>query len=356
MTNVSKQEVDAVVRVNEVIDSFLSCSVRDATTISPFYGQLWRDIQRLIGSGGKRVRPTMTVLAYRAFGGDSVEDILPIAAAQELLHLSLLIHDDIIDRDYIRYGVDNIAGAYEKKHYSHVEDTNDRLHYAQSAALLAGDLLISSSYRLMLESNVEPALLLEVQKRHGQSIFEVAGGELIDTESAFRPFGEIDAQTVALYKTASYTFVGPLLVGAILANATEKNLETLELFAKKLGIAYQLRDDVIGVFGDETMIGKTTIGDIREGKHTYMVEQFYDCASEEEKAHFELYFGDKDVQKSEAEVLKNLFISTGALKRTESAIEQYATSASAALESLDLSREFHDQFKALITTVTRRSK
>ncbi len=354
MIHLSKEETAATVLVNEVIDSFLLRNVAAAAKISPFYEQLWRDIHRLISSGGKRVRPKMTVLAYEAFGGQDMSCILPVAASQELLHLSLLIHDDIIDRDYVRYGVDNVAGAYEKEHYLRVSDDTDRRHYALSAALLAGDLLLSSSYRLMLESTADATVLLEVQKRHSQSIFDVAGGELIDTESAFRSLGEVDAQTVALYKTASYTFIGPLLSGALLAGAKDEDMLRLEKFAENLGIAYQLRDDIIGVFGDEIKIGKTTVGDIREGKYTYMVEQFYALASEQQRTHFELYFGDRDIQKNEVEVIKNLFVATGALEKTEMAVDEYAKKASEALSTLNMETAFHDEFTALITTVTKR--
>lgn len=354
MSDLSKVEASAIAHINEILDSFFKRTIQQSQSISPYYGLLWRDIFRLISSGGKRVRPRMTILAYEAFGGTNSDNILPVAAAQELLHLGLLIHDDIIDRDYIRYGVDNITGSYEKQYYTHVLDPADRLHYAQSAAILGGDLMISSSYQLMFESNISAENLITIMKVHSNSIFEVAGGELIDTESAFRPLGEVDAKTVARYKTASYTFIGPLLAGAIPAGISDKNAQTLQKFAENLGIAYQLRDDVIGIFGDELQTGKTTTGDIREGKHTYMIEQFYALASDENKMHFELYFGDKDIQKSEAEIIKELLRSTNALRRTEEIIDDYAARARAALDELNIAGQYHTQFDELITKVTKR--
>lgn len=356
MPNLRNQSTDTLLYVNKVIDSFFSERIKEAELISPFYAQLWSDIARLIHAGGKRVRPKMTVLAYEAFGGKDSKVIYPVAASQEFLHLSLLIHDDIIDRDSVRYGVDNIAGAYEKNYYAHVEDSADRGHYAQSAALLAGDLLISSSYRLLSESRVAPELLSKVLAIHSQSIFEVAGGELIDTESAFRPLGSIDSHTVALYKTASYTFVAPLLIGATLAGVSQQTIQSLIVFANNLGTAYQLRDDVIGVFGDESQIGKTTIGDIREGKHTYLVEQFYALASTEEKVHFELYFGDQHVQKNEVESIKKLFVSTGALARVELAITHYADAAQEAARAFNVDDVYRAEFEQLVTAVTKRDK
>lgn len=354
MFDLPAREPTALQQINETIDLFFLRNTEEAAKISPYYVQLWQDIHRLMGSGGKRLRPLMMLRAYDAFGGGRWRDILPIAASQELLHMSLLIHDDIIDRDYVRYGVDNIAGKYFKSHYDIVEDETERLHYAESAAILAGDLLIAGSYRLMVSSNIDASILRAVQDVHSQSIFDVAGGELIDTEAAFRPVNSIDAQTVAQYKTASYTFVGPLTIGAILAGASDGDVEHLRSFAKSLGVAYQLRDDVIGIFGDEQTIGKPTISDIREGKHTYMVEEFYRLADQEQRARFEQHFGDKHVSSDEAEIVMRLLRDSGALKQTEAAIDDYAQRAYDALSRIGVADmgELHE----LVTIVTKRDK
>ena len=354
MSNLPNHEQAAVQQINETIELFFSRNTEDAAAVSPYYEQLWQDMHRLISSGGKRLRPRMVLRAYDAFGGNLRDDVLAIAASQELLHMSLLIHDDIIDRDYIRYGVDNIAGKYFKSYYTIVEDETERLHYAQSAAILAGDLLIAGSYRLMVSSNIDANILRAVQDVHSRSIFDVAGGELIDTEAAFRPADSIDAQTVALYKTASYTFVGPLTIGAILAGASTDDVERLRVFAKSLGVAYQLRDDVIGIFGNEQTIGKPTISDIREGKHTYMVEEFYRLADNEQRSRFEQHFGDKHVTLDEAEVIRQLLQDSGALRRTEEVITEYARQAYDALSQIDVGNmtELHE----LVTIVTKRDK
>ena len=343
-------------RVNEAIDSYFYRNIADSAAINMYYEQLWRDMHRLISSGGKRLRPQMVMSAYKAFGGTDEDPIVPIAAAQELLHMSLLIHDDVIDRDFIRYGVDNITGNYEKSHYALVADPNDRLHYAQSAAILAGDLLISGSYQLMGESGIDPAQIIEIQKIHNRSIFEVAGGELIDTESAFRLPGEVSAKTVALFKTASYTFVGPLLIGATLAHATAEQKKLLKEYAQSLGVAYQLRDDVIGVFGAQEQTGKPTTGDIREGKYTFMVEQFYARATHEEQSQFDMYFGDKHIEQREVDIIKELLLSSGALQLTEEAIVQYAHRARAALGKMDMPLGTLDDLEQLISIVTKREK
>lgn len=354
MSDLLKTDADTVTLVNDVINSFMSKNAARAAAISPYYEQLWREVERLIQSGGKRVRPRLTITAYQAFGGTNIDQVIPVAASQELLHLSLLVHDDIIDRDFVRYGVDNVTGRYDNSHYLLVENENDRLHYAQSAAILAGDLLLSGSYQIMLESSIETELLAAIQHIHGRSIFEVAGGELLDTESAFRLPGMINAKAVAVYKTASYTFIGPLLIGATLAGASDDEKVLLAEYARNLGIAYQLRDDVIGVFGDEETIGKTTTGDIREGKYTFMVEQFYVNASADEKTAFDKHFGDKDVTREGVEIVKKLLVSSGALQKTEEAITEYADEAARALKALSFDEK--SDLAVMIDTVTKRDK
>jgi geranylgeranyl diphosphate synthase type II len=349
---ISTTTTDFTAALTSVLDEYFNRHAARALEISPYYGTLWTEIARLVHAGGKKLRPKMTLMAYQAFGGTDSEKILPIAAAQELLHVGLLIHDDIIDRDTIRYGVDNIDGGYRKLYESLVGEMGERTHYAQSAAMLAGDLLLTGAQQLMLESNIEPARINEVQKILGTGIFEVIGGELIDTESAFREAGTISAETVARYKTASYSFITPLLIGAVLAGATKEEQVKVREFAEAIGVAFQLRDDLIGLFGDESVTGKSTVGDIREGKRTYLIEQFYLHANDDQRTEFERYFGKPEVTPQDIERVKQLLIDSGAQAKTEDAITGLEVKAQTALEGLTNTA----QLKELITLATRRSK
>lgn len=350
------QPIDELEEINQAIDVFFLRSITEAAAISPHYESLWQEMYRLISAGGKRLRPKMVLLAYQLFGGTATEAVLPIAVATELLHMSMLIHDDIIDRDYVRYGVDNIAGAYTQKYAQLVADDSDRLHYSHSAALLAGDLLISGAYQQILTAALPAEKVVAVQKLFGQSIFEVAGGELIDTETTFRPLGEIKAETIAIYKTASYTFVSPLMIGAQLAEAPEKERACLRTFATNIGIAFQLRDDILGVFGDQSKTGKSVLGDLREGKRTYMIEQFYLLASRPDVAQFETYFGSKSLSEKDATVLRKLLTSTGAYQKTIDAISLYEQSAITALNQMHLDGKSQAKMMNLVEIATGRNK
>jgi geranylgeranyl diphosphate synthase, type II len=348
-------KTEYVTAINTVLYDFIGQQKDKARFLSPYYQDLWQEIDRLLRSGGKRLRPRMSVLAYRAFGGKDVDAMMPAAAAQELLHLGMLVHDDIIDRDYVRYGVDNIAGSYNKLYGELVQSSNERLHYANSAAVLGGDLLLSSAYLLAAESTVPAEKVIAVQKLLGQAIFEVIGGELLDTETAFRGANALSAEAVALYKTASYTFTLPMLVGAYLADLPPQDLGYVREFAKNLGIAFQLRDDVIGVFGDESATGKSSTGDIREGKRTYMIEQFNILANDDQKVLFSHYFGHQSITSDEAMIVRDLLVNTGALAATEAAIDDYEAKARAQLAKLTIQEDCVEELEELITVATRRA-
>ena len=146
--------------LDRTLNDYFERSIHAATAIDPSYRQLWETLYGLIRSGGKRLRPQMTILAYETFGGKDAELIIPIAAAQELLHFSLLIHDDVIDRDYTRYGTQNVAGTYKTIYSRFLTDNTDKVHFAHSAAILAGDLMLSGAHELISASQLSKSQIL----------------------------------------------------------------------------------------------------------------------------------------------------------------------------------------------------
>lgn len=187
-----------------------------------------------------------------------------------------------------------------------------------------------------------------------QSTFEVAGGELLDTELSFAPYENGDALKVAKYKTASYSFVSPLMTGASLATISDDQKLILHAYASSLGIAYQLVDDLLGVFGSEEQTGKSTSSDILEGKRTYMIEVAMERLSDGDKAMFLTSFGNPQATAAEVETVKQLIEKSGAKQATEQKIHEYADEAARALSELGLTDNHHDAFKAFITNVTER--
>ncbi len=149
--------------------------------VHPHYARLWNSIATLFDAGGKRLRPFMTLLTYQALQRQACHRYLPAAVAQELLHQAMLIHDDIIDRDTIRYHVKNVSGQYRDIY----KDIKDKAHFADSSALLAGDLLLSEAHIQVSLASVDADIQAKSQEVLSQAVFHVVGGELLDTEASF---------------------------------------------------------------------------------------------------------------------------------------------------------------------------
>lgn len=344
----TKQQVD------DYIKRYFQGQLPLARQVSVRYENLWKSAETLALAGGKRIRPYMVLLAYRAFANDDISRIMPAAVASELKHLAMLVHDDIIDRDDTRYGIANITGQYLME-YSYLE-SDDQRHFANSAAVLMGDALLSESFRLLSTASDDLDRLRQAQAAFSTAILHVIGGELIDTESSIRPIDDVHAITVARYKTASYSFIGPLKVGAHLAGAQPDAIAHLEDYADSLGIAFQLRDDLLGTFGDSQTTGKSNDTDLREGKRTFLIEKFDEIAHETEKVEFYSLFASQGLTADQASRLRQLLESSGAVKKTEEAIGDYAAKAKLALDRLHIDQTHHHEFAKLISICTDRQK
>jgi geranylgeranyl diphosphate synthase type II len=341
-------------RVDVVLKSFFKDRIHDATHIDRAYGDLWKASSKLSAAGGKRLRPYMTLLTYQTMGGTQIDEIVPIAAALELLHLGLLVHDDIIDRDYIRYGVANISGIYNELYEPFIKDVPERQHFSDSAAILAGDLLLFGGHDLLLTSTLPAEKVRIAAKIFNNAVFVVAGGELLDTESGFRPYGSIDALTVARYKTAHYSFVTPLLMGARMANCSDTMCNKLEEFGINLGIGYQLVDDLLGVFGTESVTGKSAINDLREGKHTYLIEQFRKLASSAQLEKFEQLFGSDTLSEQGAQDLRKLLVESGAKQSVDLLVDTYMSRTLQTLKDVEIDDIYKKQFETLVGVALKR--
>lgn len=226
----------------------------------------------LVERGGKRVRAALVALGYSGSSGapldDALEATLGAQIAMELLQAYLLIHDDWIDQDDVRRGGPTahvaLAAAYGTK------------ALGDACAVLAGDYASSLAQRAFLECHVPPERLVVAARAFAKMQERVVLGQGMDVLAVLRqePLGERAAvEAVHEYKTASYTVTGPLVVGAALAGAEDSLLEQLSAFGRLAGIAFQLRDDLLGTFGDAAVTGKEALSDLRHGKRTALLAE-----------------------------------------------------------------------------------
>lgn len=322
-------DANALELINAKLAQIFEAQQIKAATIHPSYERLWEQIKRIGLAGGKRLRPRLLLRIANSLDPAAVD----VAVAHELLHIATLIHDDIIDNDDIRHGKKNIVGLY-KDIYADMESTVDVGHFARSAALIAGDLLLSHSHALIAESSLQPETIRTLQQLLQRSIFEVIGGQLMDTEAPFMS-DYYDPLTIYTCKTASYSFVMPILSGAVLAGLDKKTTEALEQYGNALGVAFQLRDDDLGVFGDSAVTGKSTSQDLREGKKTKFVELFLERASDAAKAEFLRSFGVKTTDDATLTRLRELLVSSGARDAHEALIHDYLERSLSAVQFID---------------------
>ena len=340
---------------DDYIKAYCQRRSSEAFELGPSYVRLWQSIENLILAGGKRLRPYMVLMTYQAYHPEGqLSDVLPAAVAQEIIHSAMLIHDDIIDRDATRYGVPNVSGQYDEHYRPYISNDAERSHMSLSAALLAGDALISDAHRLIRKTVRPTELVDQAEEILNEAIFEVIGGELFDTEIAFLPKGSISVDAISQYKTASYSFVGPLTTGAILAQAPEHDINTLKEFSVIIGVGYQLRDDLLGTFGNEATTGKSTSGDIREGKRTYLIEEFERRATTEQSAQFFNIFHRAEATPQEIETAKTLLVDSGARAAVEAMINQKYAHALEKVAQLSLSIEQKKVYETLIERCLNR--
>ncbi|MEW2354093.1 polyprenyl synthetase family protein [Spirillospora sp. NPDC029432] len=313
--------------VDQVIHDFLDehqHAAPDLPELPLFIGML-RD---MLAAGGKRIRPRLCVAGWYA-----VADLPPppavfrAAAALELFHTAALIHDDVMDNSDTRRGRRTAQRALAARHRAHPDA--DAL--GTSAAILLGDLALGWSYEILQAPDVTPGQLARLWPVFGLLHTETLVGQYLDVASARNPDADTGtAWRIIRYKTAKYTIEHPLRIGAVLAGGTASQLRALSACAMPLGEAFQLRDDLLSVYGDPAATGKSRLDDLREGKHTVLYAIARERATEPQRRRLHRLFGDPRLTDDQAEQIRDVLTATGARAAVERLIADRAALALAA--------------------------
>jgi len=320
-----------------------------AAALDPTYGELLGELRGFILRSGKRLRPYLTYLAYYGCGGRSEAAILDLATSQELLHNFLLIHDDVFDRDIMRYGGLNISGVYRLKLPRQLTPA-DRHHLADTMAVMGGDITMGFGFSQIIESNFPAELKIEALRRIERMIFEVAGGEILDVLIPTFDLADVTEERllqVCRYKTASYSFEAPLHLGAIMAQATDAKLEAISRFAIPLGVAFQLADDLLGTYGNETELGKSVLTDLRDGKRTVLMLKGLQLASPAGRTILEASLGNRRANYSDLEQIRTVLDDCGARDYVTKLAETQVADAMRALPAVELTSEVASELESL---------
>ncbi|MFG2904590.1 polyprenyl synthetase family protein [Kitasatospora sp. NPDC048286] len=335
---------DVRTRVNAALAAFMDDQSVLLDKISPRLAPAADALRDFLLDGGKRLRPAFCYWGWRGAGGPAGgatgEAIANAAAALELLQASALVHDDLMDRSDTRRGLPSVHRRFEALHRDNGW-RGDREQYGTSAAVLLGDLLLIWCDELFLRSGLEPAAVLAAKPVFDLMRTEVMLGQYLDVLEPVAgdstDEGALDrAQTVLHYKSAKYTIERPLQVGALLAGAGPELVEAYGAFGLPLGEAFQLRDDLLGVFGDPAVTGKPAGDDLREGKRTLLVAHAMRGLSAADARHLDERLGAPDLAAPEVAELRALVARSGAPEVVERRIEELMRQSLAALEAAPL--------------------
>ncbi len=341
-------------RVQGVVDEFLDEMAARLAPLGPDAARLLAEARASV-SGGKRFRAAFCYWGFRAMVPDVDDEqaLLRACAALELLHASALVHDDLMDASDTRRGRPATHRGFETEHRRDGW-RGDPEQYGAAAAILLGDLLLSWSEELLRRCGLPLERVAAAMGLFDLCRTEVITGQFLDVSVQARGRADVEAaMTVLRYKSAKYSIERPLHIGAALAGATEANLAELSAFGLPLGEAFQLRDDLLGVFGDAATTGKPAGDDLVEGKRTVLVALALDAAPE---ADARLLDGSLGTQLDDALLteLRRVIDESGAHAQVESVIEELVTVSLAALDRASVSDEARVVLRELASAATDR--
>jgi geranylgeranyl pyrophosphate synthase len=283
---------------------------------------MWRDVGPGVDSdalgaalghalgGGKRVRPRLLADVHDGLGGRRPEAVLGMAAAIELLHTAFVIHDDLIDNDDRRRGRPSVPGRFRAGAEEMHATARGTQIYATAGALLTGDLALTAALRAVATLDLPADPRLRLMELVTEALTTSATGELADVRLSLGVTcpGYDDVLELAYRKTAAYSFVLPMQAGAVLAGARAATVASLSEAGRALGIAFQLYDDLAGMFGDSDTTGKDPLADLREGKPTLLLCHARSMAAWPE---IEPRWGDPNVTLADLHVVRRLLEDAG---------------------------------------------
>jgi len=306
-------------------------------------------------AGGKRLRPAFCYWGWRGAGGPDCPEIINAAAALELLHAGALIHDDLMDASDTRRGQPSLHRQFEARHTGH------RWHgsaaaFGMGVAILLGDLLICWTDEMFHASGLPGDALRRGRPVLDRMRTEVFAGQYLDLlGQAAGDETVAGALRVVEFKTAKYTIERPLHLGAALAGAGGADLAAAYTgYGLPLGIAFQLRDDILGVFGDPAQTGKPAGDDVREGKRTVLLAIARSRATAAQARVIDRYLGDPLLDEAGTAEIRAAITGTGAVAECERMIGRHVSEAIAALEGAPMTGEAREALAELAVAATTR--
>jgi geranylgeranyl diphosphate synthase type I len=354
MSDVATSPLDAEdlrVRVRKHLDDFVATQVPRLDGVSEDLDVFIESLTDLL-AGGKRLRPAFCYWGWRAAGGADTEAAVKAATSLELLQACALVHDDVMDGSDTRRGLPAVHRRFAALHRGN-EWLGSPEAFGLGSAILLGDLCLSWADELLMSSGLPDDALMRAKPVYDEMRTELMAGQYLDLLEQARGGGSIErAERVIRFKSAKYTIERPLHLGVELAGGNADLTAAFTAYGLQLGEAFQLRDDVLGVFGDPSETGKPAGDDLREGKRTVLVAKALDAASPAQASKVRRHLGDPHLDVDGVALLRDIITETGALAAVEARIDELVDAARAALAPVNApAREVLD---GLVVAATAR--
>lgn len=335
------------------IEALLSEEIERWSHLDPELVEPLTLLKEMVLAGGKRLRPAFCFWAYVGAGGDPESiDVLNAGCALELLHSFAIIHDDIMDASLTRRGLVALHKRFQDKHEGTLWAGESR-RFGEGVAILLGDMAFVYADKMLLGAPVEAQeifteLRLEVNIGQYLDLIGTANG------TAQPRISRDQARRICLYKSGKYTVERPLHLGAALLGRLEKYQQSLSEFGVPLGEAFQLRDDLLGSFGDQTVTGKPVGEDLREGKPTVLAAIAIERVRGKDADFMRRRFGAENLSSDEVLRLQEILINTGARKEVEALADTLCGQAIAAIKKSELTQTAIEELESLANFVANR--
>ena len=345
--------------IDDALKNFLSEELAGLdSSFSSFSKIAMESYSTIASNGGKRLRGSLLLRSYRNFGGTDGDVALRASIAIELVHAYLLVVDDFTDGSDTRRSIDSAHKNIEK--FAEANNlSGDTAHFGESVAVTAAIAGMHIASNILLSLDIDAKRKLLAHKDLNDSVLITAHGQFNDMyNEAVDPkvVSREDILNVMRWKTAQYTFFNPIRIGAILAGENPLEVDVFSEFANNAGLAFQIQDDIIGMFGDQKNTGKPTIDDLREGKVTLLIREALDSCSSSDARFVIDCLGSKNLTIDDHKKVKEIIKNCGALGEVQKIAKSYASAAKQDIAHLKISDDFKVYLMGLSELIAQRDR
>lgn len=341
-------------RVTELIVTAVEEEVERLPDLHPELAHALEHLLTIL-RGGKRLRARFTYEAWLACGGGDMERVLIAAASVELSHAFALVQDDVIDRSAMRRGKDSVHRRASNRHRRAMW-RGDGEHFGHSLALILANYCWGWSHRLLDRASPDPQTVTELKRVAEHMLLDGTYGETLELVLQHERRFEVEqCRQAAHYKTGMTIFKPPLLMDALLAGADRQTLKALAAFGEIVGDAYQMRDDLLGTFGDPLMTGKPDDDDLRDGKPTVLIATALLAASDKQRTRLMELYAAEGLETAGVQEIRELIRTTGAVDTVNNSIDELTNQASRSLTAAPLTPSARRRLESLAREALHRT-